>query len=222
MNHIFSIDGPLMRLLNLVADILLLHLLWLLCSIPIVTIGASTTALYYACMKRIRNNEGYLASNFFHSFKQNFKQSTILWLILSAIGYLFFLDFQVAISAGGIIGKIMTIGCAIFLVPYLFILIYIFPVQAKFDNPIKNNLKNAFLMSFRHFIYTLLLIIIIGTFVVLGFTFFPMVGLLLVCGAGLIGYLTSSVFIQIFRKYIPDELEKDLEISGEKFNDTDY
>lgn len=60
----FSIEGPLWRALNLIADVIILHFLWLVCSLPLVTIGASTTALYYAMMKRIRTNEGHVTSNF--------------------------------------------------------------------------------------------------------------------------------------------------------------
>ncbi|SHK27278.1 Uncharacterized membrane protein YesL [Anaerocolumna jejuensis DSM 15929] len=214
---IFSYDSILMRFLNFVADMVLLHFLWLLCSLPVITMGASTTALYYTCMKRIRTKEGYITRNFFHSFKMNLKQSTVIWLILLIIGYLFYLDFQIASSVEGYMGKIMLGGCIIFLVPCLFIALYIFPVQAKFKNSIKNNFKNAFLMSYRHFIMTMILLFIVGSIVILSFFFPPMIGLLLICGGGLTGFLTSTIFIQVFRHYIPNEAEKDLEISGEKF-----
>lgn len=215
---IFSIDSPLMRALNLIADLLILHFLWLLCSIPIVTIGASTTALYYACMKRISTKEGYVSRNFFHSFRSNFRQATVIWLVLAAIGCMFHLDFQIAHSIGGTLGTFMNVGCAIFLIPYFCILLYIFPVLAKFENTVRDNIKNAFLMSFRHFPLTLVLVLIDGSFLLLSMFFVPMMGLLLICGAGVIGYMTSMIYIQIFRRYIPGELEKDVEISGETFD----
>ena len=79
------------------------------------------------------------------------------------------------------------------------------------------NVKNALIMSIRHFPCSLLLVAIYGTFVLLLFSFPPFGGLLLCCGAGLIGYFTSNIFVYIFRKYIPDELENDLEASGEHF-----
>lgn len=216
---LFDANGPFMRFLNVVADIVLLHFLWLLCSIPIFTIGASTTALYYACMKRIRTGEGYITSNFFHSFKSNFRQSTVIWLILLALGLIFLTDFRYGAYLGNTMGQLMIAGCAVFLIPYLLVLMYIFPVQAKFENRIVDNFKNAIIMALRHFPYSLLLFVIYGTFLVLGFFFFPFLGLLLLCGAGLIGYLTSGIFVQIFRKYLPDELEEDLEKSGETFHE---
>ena len=77
--NLFSYDSPFSRFLYFVADIVTLHFLWILYSLPIITIGASTTALYYSCMKRIRTGEGYVTQNFRKSFRQNFKQSTNWW-----------------------------------------------------------------------------------------------------------------------------------------------
>lgn len=212
--NIFSYDSLLSRFLYLVADIVLLHVLWLLCSLPIVTIGASTTALYYSAMRRIRTNEGYITSNFFKAFKSNFRQSTIIWVIMVAVGLILFLDLRIGMAANGMIGKIMLISCSVLLIPYILVFLYIFPVQAKFDNPIRDNFKNAFLMSLQNFHLSLLLIAIVGTFVFLGLFYQPFMGLMIICGAGLVGYLTANIFVYIFRKYLPDELKHDAEISG--------
>lgn len=72
-------------------------------------------------------------------------------------------------------------------------------------------------MAIRHFPLTLLLIAIDDTFILLFFSFVPFIGLALCCGVGLLGYLNANLFVFIFRKYVPDELEHDLEISGERF-----
>ena len=63
-----------------------LNLLWAICSIPIVTIGAATTGLYYVMLKLARGEEGNVTKMFFRSFRENFKQATVLWLILLAVG----------------------------------------------------------------------------------------------------------------------------------------
>ena len=63
-----------------------LNLFWVICSIPIFTIGASTTALYYASLKVLRNEENHVVAMFFRSFKENFKQATQLWLIMLGAG----------------------------------------------------------------------------------------------------------------------------------------
>lgn len=78
MKHIFSLDGKLFLFLNRLADLLLLNILWLITSIPLLTIGASTTALYYVTLKCVRNEENYIVRSFFRSFRQNFRQATII------------------------------------------------------------------------------------------------------------------------------------------------
>ncbi len=215
--HLFSIDGPIWRFFNLVYNLVILHLLWVIYSLPIFTIGASTTALYYSCMKMIRTNEGYVHKNFHHSFKQNFKQSTIIWLGMVIILSLYITDLRYGLFLGNALGRLMIISCSIFLIPIVLTTIYIFPVQVKFENKIQDNIKNALLMSLRHFPCSLLLCFIYGTFILLTISFVPFIMLMLCCGAGLISYLTSNIFIYIFRKYLPDELEDDLERSGNHF-----
>ena len=69
-----------------------LNLLWFICCIPIVTAGASTTALYYVTLKMVKDEESGLTRAFFHSFKENFRQGTIIWLILLAAGIVLGID----------------------------------------------------------------------------------------------------------------------------------
>ena len=202
--NIFSFNSWLSRFLYL-----LLHILWIICSLPIVTIGASTTALYSSCMKRIRRDEGYITGNFFRAFKSNFRQSTLIWLLLLAVGGILYMDLWIGLSVEGVLGKIMLVSCSMLLIPFFCTVLYIFPVQAKFENRILDNLKNAFLMSLSNFQWTLFLAFILATFVLLTLVFPPFMGLMLIAGAGIFGYLTSCVFVYVFRKYLPDELQED-------------
>ncbi len=202
-------DGPLWRALNLIADVMILHFLWLLYSLPIFTIGASTTALYYAMMKRIRTNEGQVAGNFRRSFKENFRQSTVYWLIAVAVAAVLWLDFNFCFTWGGTAGKVMLAGCSLLLVPCWMVLLYLFPVQAKFSGSLYQNFKNALLMSVRHLPLTLLLTAIWATVWLLLAIFPPFTGLMLISGAGLTAWITSHIYIYIFRTYLPDELRED-------------
>lgn len=209
--NLFSYKSLLSKFLYLVADIMILHLLWLICSIPIITIGASSTALYYACMKRIRTDEGYITTNFFKSFKQNFRQSTIIWFIIICVFGLLFIDISISLQIDGFLGKILLFTSGFLIIPTTIISIYIFPVQAKFDNSIFNNFKNAIFMSISALPFTIVLIAIFLTFLILTLSFVPFIGLMIICGAGLYGYLVSSVFVQIFRKFLPEEQEQDIQ-----------
>ena len=92
LSNIFNYDNPVWRFMGKFCDILLLNILWTLCSVPIVTIGASTTAVYYVTLKLVRDEEGPTVRSFFRSFKENFKQATVIWLILLVAGLLIGFD----------------------------------------------------------------------------------------------------------------------------------
>ena len=86
MHNFFNPDNAVMQFITKVVYSVYLNILWFICCIPIVTAGASTTALFYVTLKMVRNEEGNITKAFFSSFKSNFKQSTIIWLILLALG----------------------------------------------------------------------------------------------------------------------------------------
>lgn len=213
----FSINGPLWRGMNFIGDMVVMHFLWLLCCLPIFTIGASTTALYYTAMKRIRTDEGSVSSNFFHSFKLNFRQSTIYWLLLVVVCAVLYLDLNFTTTYDSVLAKVMLVGCVLLTILVWMTLLYLFPVQAKFESSLLGNLRNAFLISVRHLPYTLLLTVIWGMVWLLLAIFPPFTGLLIICGGGLMACVTSPIYIQVFRKYVPNELEQDLEARGDSF-----
>lgn len=217
MNFLTS-DSWLGRFFNLVFDLVIMHLLWIICSLPIFTIGASTTALYYAFMKRARRDEGYIWKNFFHSFKADFKQATIIWLILLGVGAILYTDIRIGLAATTSLGPVMVFASSLLLVPYTLILLYIFPVQAKFENRIAANIKNALLMSIANFGYTLLMLVILVTFVFCLVKSKTFMGLFIVCGFSLTAWILSNFFVIIFRKYLPDEYEEDMEATGQDVN----
>ena len=86
MDKLFSTDGKLFRGLEKVVNVVYLNILWILFSIPIVTIGASTTAMFSVMMKMARDREGYIFKSFWKAFKENFKQSTVIWIIIIVVG----------------------------------------------------------------------------------------------------------------------------------------
>lgn len=141
-----------------------LNLLWMICSLPIITIGASTTALYYACLKIVRE-EGYDAARlFFHSFKQNFKQATVIWLILLAFGIFLGVDgyilYHLRASSSGGIAVMWTLLMAILIaaaVIFVIVLLYVFPLLASVENTTAAMLKNAFLIGTHYLFSTILM-----------------------------------------------------------------
>lgn len=185
-----------------VANILYLSILWFITSIPIVTIGASTTAYCYVLDKIIWDKEGYVTKNFFKAFKNNFKSSTKVWLILILPILLFSNNFaymwKMACEQGGMYTFMLpTYGVLLLLL--WGVLIYVFPYMAKFDNTALNTIKNSFLMSGRHMGFTIIMMIIDFIVLFIGFGVFLPVALI---APAAIGFVNVGLLDFVFRKYI--------------------
>lgn len=141
-----------------------LNLLWAVCSLPVFTIGASTTALWYASLKVIRGQEYNAGALFFRSFKQNFKQATQLWLILLAAGLFLGGDIWILLhlraNTTGASAVIWTLLLALVIaasVVYVIILLWVFPLLASVDNTNIAMLKNSFLIGTHYLFATILM-----------------------------------------------------------------
>ena len=112
----FSYESKFSQLLLKLCNACMLNVLWFLCSLPIVTMGAATTALYYACLKIVREEDSHVAAQFFRSFRQNFRQATQIWLILLGCGLFLGLDgyilCRLRLTSGGTMGVIWTLALA--------------------------------------------------------------------------------------------------------------
>lgn len=210
MNRLFNMDNKFFTFMGKVADLCILNIICLVCCIPIVTAGASITALYYVTMKMVRNEESYLFRNFFKSFKQNFKQATLIHIIMLAAAIILYLDLNIVRSMGGTMSKVLNFVFLAFAFIYAIILLYIYPVLAKFYNSVKNTFGNAFLMSVRHLPYTFLMIII--SLCPVAILFVPnfqvqstLILLFILIGFAAIAYCNSTFFVKIFDNYIPEE-----------------
>lgn len=142
----------LKRFFHNVPQVFLTYLLWIVTSIPVITIGASTTALFYVLMQLDRDVlDGTVPANFFKSFRMNLVMSTIFTIIYGALGaliaYAVSIGFAGQVSNAGVI-KIIGIVAA---VPYVLSLFYLFGVQARFTNPVLRQMLNAFFMALKNF-----------------------------------------------------------------------
>ena len=142
------------------ADLFMLNVVFVICCLPVVTIGASLTALHYVTLKMARNEESYIIRSFFKSFKQNFKQATIINLIMLLIAGVLYFDTNIVRQMGGSMSKVLYIIFIALGIIYLAVFLYIYPVLAKFYNSVKNTFRNAFLMSIMHLPYTILMALV--------------------------------------------------------------
>ena len=162
MRNLFNLDGPVLQFINKIVYSVYLNILWFICCIPIVTIGASTTALFYVTLKIAKNEEGSLTKAFFHSFKENLRQGTAIWLILLVVGVVLGIDGYVLYHMR-FENVFWTLCTAVFFVAaaaYAVILMYIFPLLARFDNTIGAMFKNSLLIGARFLFCTLLMAVV--------------------------------------------------------------
>ena len=159
MNHLFNLDGPVLQFINKIVYSVYLNILWFICCIPVITIGASTTALFYVTLKISKNEEGSITKAFFHSFKENLRQGTVIWLILLAFGIILGIDGYVLyhMRFENVFWTLCTAVFCVAAAAYAIILMYIFPLLARFDNTIVAMFKNALFIGVRFLFCTVLM-----------------------------------------------------------------
>ena len=159
MNHLFNLDGPVLQFINKIVYSVYLNILWFICCIPVITIGASTTALFYVTLKISKDEEGSITKAFFHSFKENLRQGTVIWLILLAFGIILGIDGYVLyhMRFENVFWTLCTAVFCVAAAAYAIILMYIFPLLARFDNTIGAMFKNALFIGVRFLFCTVLM-----------------------------------------------------------------
>lgn len=141
MGNIFNPDSSLMQGLSKITDIIVLNLLTVLLSIPVITAGAALAALYDATW-RIVQDEGSVYRSFFRAFKSNFKQATVLWLIIAASGFV--LGYCVLFYVQNELFPLVVVS-AVLLLLWAVSVAWVFPLQSRFENTIWHTIKNSFL-----------------------------------------------------------------------------
>ena len=180
-----------------------MSVLWFVCSIPLFTIGASTTALYYTVNKCLRYDRGYVSSEFFSAFKSNFKQSTIVWLILVVIYAILGFDYYVMkqfAEAGEKIGQLYIIFF-VFAVIVSMWAFYVFPYMARFANTTKNVFKVTLYMAISNVHWTIILTVLFIA-MCLGIYLFPPVAIVM---PALYNLLKNIALEHVFKKFMSPE-----------------
>ena len=170
--NLLNEDNVVHVFLNKLGDIVIANLLFILCCIPVITIGPSLTALYHCMMRTVKGNNNGTTKTFFRAFKENFKQSLIIWLLILAAGTMLILNIRFLLHAEGSAAHMLfylSVGVLTLLIIFT---LYIFPVIATFANTLGALCRNAFLLAFMHFPTTIAIAVI---------TIFPL-------------YMTYSIF----------------------------
>lgn len=203
MWRFFDYDGLYARAVNKVLNYLLLCLLWALFSLPMVTIGASNTALYYSVHRVLRKGDEHPIRVFLKAFKDNFKQATIVWT-LQLVAFVILggdIYFVYSLYLNQKLAPEVVLLCSVILALVVMFTLYLYPYIARFVNTTGEVLKNCAIMTLLNLPWSLLQLILFVV-AILGSLFLPL-GVLLVPSGYML--LCGLILERIFRKYIPEE-----------------
>lgn len=199
----FSYESKFSQIVLKISSGCCLNMLWFVCSIPIFTIGASTAALFSVTLKIARDESPQLVLDFIKAFRDNFKQATVLWLIMLGLGMILGADgyilYHLYRSTAGTVAVICTLGLALIIVAsiaYVIVLMYVFPLTASVKNTNFNMLKNSLLIGIHYLFCTILMFAIYFAmfFAVVAF-FTP----LIIFGFGVCALLCSYLLTGVIR-----------------------
>jgi len=209
--NIFYMNSLFARGIGKLVQMLYAGFLWFLFSLPVVTVGAASTALYEVMMKAAKEEEGYIGKSFLNAFRNNFKKSTYVWLPILATEIIFVVNlFYYAVLGGGNY-PVQSVVFFLLLLAGLAVYSYAFPILARFENTTGDTFRMAFILLLQNPGWTVVLIIlqIVTLFLVWFLVYIPLLFLM-----GITGYIQAVIFNHIFDrlidqgKIIPSKPEK--------------
>lgn len=194
---LFDVDGPLYRFMTTLWDMMKLNFLWLIFSLPIVTIGASTVAAFAVTNKMAEEKEGYVGRQFLEAFRSNWKQGIPMGLLALVAAYAVYLDFELQRVTESMLLQVVGIVSAVVL---LSAFLYAFALCARYENTIKNMLLNSIQITVRYFPRTIGLVVVLAIELVVFFFNSTTLFFMVLIGPASIMYTISSFAMFIFRR----------------------
>lgn len=198
---VFSQDSFIGNFLSKVYDLMMLNLITLLGCLPIITIGTSITAAHYVALRlRRRESEG-IFKDYFTAFKKNFLQSTGIWILLLLVLGIAVVDFLLFENIEIVFEQVLRIVITMLMLIFAFACVWVFPLQARFYNPIRQTIKNAFAFGTGKCHYSLAMLLVYALPVIfvffseMGFVFFMLYGLSLPI------YFSAVLYDKVFRDF---------------------
>ncbi len=158
MRRLINLDSPLMQGLTIITDAMLANLMFILCSVPIFTIGTALTAMAKVSQNSVLDEGSGVTRSFLRAFKENFKQTVLLWIVIMILGAILVADLLFVDSM--LAGWAQKLGFCLWVLPttiYVGVLSWLFPLIARYDNTVKGHLKNALALTFGKFPRTLIM-----------------------------------------------------------------
>ena len=218
---IFNLDSPLMVFLGKVADLMIINILTIICCIPIFTIGPALTAAHYVCLKMVRKEDTYIVRSYFKSFKENFKQGTLIWLIILAALLILVGDYYIIAKSGLEFHKVLKIAIIVVGVVLILVMMMVFPTLAKFDNTIKATLKNAFFMALLQLPKVVIMAVLYVAPLFIAAFYYQAVPVVMMLGISLPIFLSAMMYNKFFQKIEDNILAAQEEAEGPKKEEDD-
>ena len=210
-----------MQLFYKISEMMLLSVLWVVASIPIVTMGAASSAIYYSVVKVIRNREGYAWKEFWRGFRINFKQATIIWVptLLLLVGLVADIVIVYLLSTAGSGSRWITIPFILIMAWGVMWMQYVFAYVARFEDKIKTVLHNTFWMNWFHFFHSIFLLIVLVVLIGVTYIFPILIPFAIFFFPGLYTVIAASVLESRFKLHMPKE-ELDDQYAEEDLDDS--
>ena len=200
MNTILNYNSFLGRAFSIIVDFLVLSCIWLLTSLPIFTIGASTSALYYTVNKVLLCENGKIAAEYKHAFLSNFKQATIIWLVqilcYAIMGLSCFYAFGLLhIEA---VPKMYVVVLCILVAFFVAWSMYLLPYVARINDTSRIVFSNCLRMMLSNIGYSVLILISVIVSII-SICVYP---LLIFIIPGFLTWVTALLLEKVFKKYM--------------------
>lgn len=200
MERFFAIDGRFFRLMSKLADLMILNLLWVLCSLPIITAGASAAALCKVTMEMAENRESYVARTFIRAFRENMKRATVGWMAFLTCQTILAAVFVCAQNSPEGEREILLVGTMVCEILLMLEFLYVVPLMTRKGEGVKI-VRTAALLAAANLPWSAVLLAGEGVVLFMAVSC-PALTLpvLFVIGFSSIAYMKSHIYLHVFRK----------------------
>lgn len=205
MHNLFHYENPFIQFLVRVGDLMILNALFILCSLPVVTLGASLTAMHRVTQNMLFEQEEPIIKSFFRAFRQNFKQSTLAWLVELVVIVSLVCDVLLVMAYfDGGLAKAMYILVAVLAILVVGVFSYLMPLIARYENGMRQQVNNAVVLAIIKLPKTVLLMLLNLLPVILLLISVPVFVQTLIfwviIGFAFVSFLTSSILKPVFQQ----------------------
>ncbi len=202
MSRFFSTDNPVMAYFALLRDWIILSVLWCVCSLPLVTLGASTAAMYYVSLKMVRGEGVPVTKTFFRAFRDNLKQGICLTVILAICLCILGFAYSYTSAVKGDMATVLLLCIISLLASLVCLMLYSFPFMAQFSNTVPGILKSAAYLAGKNLTNTIIMLLLNAipawVFLLSQDIFWRMLPIWMFMMPGTVAYLCSRRLIKIF------------------------